>query len=69
MFLHCKKCIQEIPAGISPANYSAIEVGVGMKGLIVWCRRHDIEIQTFEIETETDQFVCNECGEPEPTVN
>ena len=26
-FLHCKKCLQELPDGVSPAEWSAHDVG------------------------------------------
>lgn len=43
LYLHCKKCLQEKPSNISPAQYQQTQSGISPEGnLIVWCLRHDI---------------------------
>ena len=43
-YFHCKKCLDELPAGMSPADYQEIEVGGTAKGIQVWCKRHEVNI-------------------------
>ena len=50
MFLHCKKCIAELPAGESPREYAAIEAGWTKLGLQLWCRRHEKNILHVDFE-------------------
>lgn len=42
MLLNCRKCLEEIPRGVSPAKYGRLSVGLSTDGEIeVWCERHD----------------------------
>jgi len=50
MFLHCKKCIKELPGGQSPRDYAAIEIGWTKLGLQAWCRRHEKNILHVDFE-------------------
>jgi hypothetical protein len=43
-FLHCRKCVQELPAGISLKTWSRLEVGWTQQGIQIWCRRHDTNV-------------------------
>jgi len=49
-FLHCKQCLKELPAGKSPAEWSANDVGWTREGLQVWCRRHEQNIVHIDFE-------------------
>jgi len=65
-WLHCARCIKEVPVGMSPKEYSRQQSGVTEDGrIIVWCNRHEMEVGTFVLEEgEMDQFegmVCPEC--------
>lgn len=54
-YLHCKKCLEELPQGESPASYSRLEVGVTDEGnVLVWCQRHDLEVATLTPEIISD---------------
>ena len=44
MYLHCKKCLDELPSGESPRDYGAFEAGWTKLGLQLWCKRHEKNI-------------------------
>ena len=50
MFLHCKKCLDELPGDQSPHDYAAIEAGWTKIGLQLWCKRHDKNILHVDFE-------------------
>ena len=50
MFLHCKLCLEEKPPGISPRDYSELEVGFTAPGFQVWCRRHEANVINVDFE-------------------
>ncbi len=41
LYFHCKKCLAALPAGVSPRDWSRINVGWTKEGVQVWCTRHD----------------------------
>lgn len=44
-YWHCRKCIEEKPEGISPAEWQRTSVGFTSLGDVqAWCNRHDIQI-------------------------
>jgi len=43
-YIHCRKCIDELPKDKSPQEFSAIEVGYTADGVLIWCKRHDCKI-------------------------
>jgi hypothetical protein len=48
-YMHCIKCLDEIPDGVDPASYSDIAVGISPRGdLIVWCNRHSVAVARFK---------------------
>ena len=49
-FLHCKECLEELPEGRSPAEWSAHDVGWTKEGLQVWCRRHEANVLHVDFE-------------------
>ena len=49
-FLHCKEYLKELPDGVSPAEWSAHDVGWTEKGLQVWCRRHEANVLHVDFE-------------------
>ncbi len=49
-FLHCKKCLQEKPPGISPRDWSQVEVGFTVPGFQVWCKRHELNVIDVDFE-------------------
>jgi hypothetical protein len=51
-FFHCRRCILELPDGISPRDWAQNEVGFTEIGLQVWCRRHNANIIHIDFEGE-----------------
>lgn len=49
-YLHCGKCIEEIPDGVSPQEWQQFQVGWTEKGLQIWCRRHDCNVCNIDFE-------------------
>jgi hypothetical protein len=45
VFIHCRKCVAELPVGFSPRDYAQIEVGYTKTGYQVWCKRHECHIE------------------------
>lgn len=43
-FMHCKRCLQEMPAGMAPREWVRVEVGWTATGLQVWCVRHECNL-------------------------
>jgi hypothetical protein len=43
-FFHCRECLEELPDGESPRSYASLEVGWTIKGLQVWCKRHELNV-------------------------
>lgn len=50
LFMHCAKCLNEKPDGISPEQYQSITAGWTVQGLQVWCKRHEINIVHIDFE-------------------
>ena len=48
-YLHCGKCISEIPKGESPSSYSRYSIGWTRQGLQVWCTRHNCNIAHIDL--------------------
>ena len=49
-FIHCKKCLDEIPSGVSPREYAQVEVGFTVPGVQVWCKRHEVNVMDIDFE-------------------
>ena len=49
-FIHCKKCLEEKPSGMSPRAYVQLEVGFTTPGLQVWCKRHEVNVMDINFE-------------------
>lgn len=43
-YIHCGKCLEELPKKTSPKDYSMVQCGWTKKGFQVWCNRHDLNI-------------------------
>jgi len=52
-YLHCGKCIEEIPDGLSAQEWQQLEIGYTAKGLQIWCRRHDCNVCNIDFEGQT----------------
>ena len=64
-FIHCSKCIDSIPNGVSPREFANNEVGFLENGdMQVWCVRHEENIVLYNIKDMTiavnDQDLIND---------
>lgn len=67
LWLHCDKCLKELPAGQSPAEYSKLGVGIADSGeAVVWCNRHNCGVVRLQLSddeaTRWDGCSCAECS-------
>jgi len=67
LWLHCDKCLAELPAEQSPAEYSKLSVGVTDSGeAIVWCNRHHCGVVKLQLSDEEaarwDRCSCGKCS-------
>lgn len=49
-YFHCAMCLEELPEGMSPQEYSFTESGWTEKGFQVWCQRHNANIIHMDFE-------------------
>lgn len=52
MFMHCKRCLSEMPIDTSPREWARLEVGWTEAGLQVWCTRHEANVINIDFEGE-----------------
>ena len=64
LYLHCTKCIEELPKGSAPNDYQHLEIGITEdSNLQVWCLRHDKEVAFFELSKHQKELIKNvECA-------
>ena len=71
-YIHCGRCLDDIPKGMSPRDYVNNEVGILPNGDIqVWCIRHEMNVVIFDIENhemyvnvdEYEPECCPDCNE------
>jgi hypothetical protein len=61
-FMHCSKCMAELPAFESPMSYQRIQVGWTARGLQVWCVRHDCNVCHIDFEGAQHRAIVDEVG-------
>lgn len=49
-FFHCKVCLEDKPADISPRYWAKLEVGWTQDGLQVWCSRHEKNVINLDFK-------------------
>lgn len=49
-YMHCGKCLEELPSGISPQEWASLSVGWTPLGLQVWCNRHECNVLHVDFE-------------------
>lgn len=49
-YLHCAKCLSELPEGKSPREWANNEVGFTKLGIQIWCKRHEINVVHINFE-------------------
>jgi len=52
-FFHCALCLKEKPQLVSPQDWSMLEVGFTVKGLQVWCKRHECNVIHINFQGQT----------------
>jgi len=50
LYMHCKKCLEELPPDFSPNDFQQIEAGWTKQGFQVWCKRHECNIIHMDFE-------------------
>jgi len=62
-FMHCTKCLEELPRGQSPKEWSRTQTGITRDSIVVWCARHDELVVEFEFEEPIEDMpACGECN-------
>lgn len=49
-YVHCSRCIDELPAGVSPRDWASLEIGFTPSGIQVWCKRHECNVMHVDFE-------------------
>ena len=49
-YFHCGFCIDQKPDGVSPRDWTQLEVGWTPQGLQVWCKRHECNVMHVDFE-------------------
>jgi hypothetical protein len=49
-FVHCGKCLSEVPEHLTPGEYQHVNVGFTKQGLQVWCVRHNCNVMHIDFE-------------------
>ncbi len=49
-FFHCGLCLESLPKGMSPREWSQLEVGFTPHGIQVWCKRHECNVAHLDLE-------------------
>lgn len=48
-YMHCKKCLKQIPDGVSPRDYARLEAGITKEGFQVRCVRHEMNVYHIDL--------------------
>ena len=50
-YMHCGKCIDELPEFVSPREYSRTQIGIRSDGRFqVWCNRHKCNVAVIDFK-------------------
>ncbi len=66
-YMHCNRCLTEIPLGESPESYARLSIGFTPIGIQVWCVRHDANILHVHFEGQrhpSNQTRQRQTGDP-----
>lgn len=69
-WLHCGRCLREMPVGESPSSWARLDAGVTEKGVQIWCTRHEVNVALIEWADAADKLnnpqpldiSCHVCG-------
>jgi len=53
LYIHCSRCIDELPTDQSPRQWAQLEVGWTAIGLQVWCKRHELNVMHIDFQGAT----------------
>lgn len=60
MYLHCAKCMDELPPGVSPREFARTQTGITSDvRLRVWCTRHDILVAELGLDSRSTERMKN----------
>lgn len=67
MYLHCEKCLKEIPPNTAPRDWARLNVGFTAHGIQIWCVRHDLNVDDITVRLskpgdKPTRLECDECG-------
>lgn len=55
-YMNCRKCVAELPDGVSPKEYARTQIGVLHDGrLQVWCNRHECNVAVLSMKAVRSQ--------------
>lgn len=49
-YMHCRLCLEELPEGVSPMDFSRTQAGFTSLGIQVWCNRHNCNVVHIDFE-------------------
>jgi len=49
-YIHCGKCLDELPEDISPEDWARTQAGWTEQGLQIWCNRHNCNVVHIDFE-------------------
>lgn len=52
MYLHCARCVSEMPKDTSPKDWARLEVAIRDGQIVVSCLRHALHVATFPIDPQ-----------------
>jgi hypothetical protein len=65
-YMHCGRCYEELPVGLSAKEYAKLEVGVTKENtILVRCIRHDIDLGEFKLLRDITNVSCGACEQKE----
>jgi hypothetical protein len=62
LFMHCAKCMDDKPAGISPMDWSQTQAGWTTFGFQVWCNRCDVNVMHMDFNGAKHHANCSRIG-------
>lgn len=56
-YIHCGKCLEELPSDQSPAEYADYSVGFTRLGIQVFCNRHQVNVVHVDLSRSSSDKV------------
>lgn len=48
-YMHCKRCLAELPPDESPQSYARLQAGWTPEGWQLWCVRHNMNVIAIDL--------------------